>query len=356
MPRRRYPWVKLWFDDLGDAGMRQLTMAEKGCWWGMKILAGKSPERGKLQFSSGLPMTTDQIAQALGLPLDERPILDSTIKKMTNLGELHANSECLVIVNWKSEQEVYPSDFEDYHGQAKKPESSSGEEPSVATGASASLFPDIFLESSALTPDTLLKDERGKKKEERRKTKETLGRNTRDTVQPLSEVGLQSLQPPGTKPAKQAGVADAEKADGSTVGTREGVEVTPKKQTDEQKAKQSEISLVIQAVYDHYGYKKDGTGKTTINPVPFPGKEAKSISRMLQRGFTREQIIDSWKKRVEARGAFVSFVYVNEDIGQPERSPSGTGRAGGRSAAPQQDPGAKPDYKASIRRFQERHG
>ena len=109
--RKRYPWVKLWFEDLSDPVPHQLTIAEKGCWWGIQILAGNSPKRGKLMLTPTKPMTVDHIAQALSLSPDERPILDKTIEKMLDFGELAWNDDCLMVINWKAKQDVYPSDI-----------------------------------------------------------------------------------------------------------------------------------------------------------------------------------------------------------------------------------------------------
>lgn len=56
--------------------------------------------------------------------------------------------------------------------------------------------------------------------------------------------------------------------------------------------------------------------KTAVDPVPSPGKEAKAIKRMLDRGLSWEAILACWKGKVADRGEFVSMVWVNEDIGK----------------------------------------
>lgn len=61
--------------------------------------------------------------------------------------------------------------------------------------------------------------------------------------------------------------------------------------------------------------------KTDKDPIPNYGKEAKAIERMVARGYTEEEILECWKKKVTDRGEFVSMVYVNEDIGKPDRKP-----------------------------------
>lgn len=51
------------------------------------------------------------------------------------------------------------------------------------------------------------------------------------------------------------------------------------------------------------------------DPIPNYGKEGKAIKRMLDRGFTSEEILACWKAKVDKHGGnFVSMVYVNEDI------------------------------------------
>lgn len=59
--------------------------------------------------------------------------------------------------------------------------------------------------------------------------------------------------------------------------------------------------------------------KTNKDPIPNYGKEAKAIDRMLARGYSEDDIIKVWKAKVEVRGEFVSMVWVNEDIGKPDR-------------------------------------
>lgn len=59
--------------------------------------------------------------------------------------------------------------------------------------------------------------------------------------------------------------------------------------------------------------------KTDKDPIPNYGKEAKAIDRMAKRGYTEAEILAAWTKKVRARGEFVSMVFVNEDIGKPDR-------------------------------------
>jgi len=57
-------------------------------------------------------------------------------------------------------------------------------------------------------------------------------------------------------------------------------------------------------------------GKTDKDPIPNYGKEAKAIDRMKARGYTEDAILAAWKAKVQARGEFVTMVFVNEDIGK----------------------------------------
>lgn len=66
------------------------------------------------------------------------------------------------------------------------------------------------------------------------------------------------------------------------------------------------------------------TQRKTI-PIPSYPREGSFIKKMLQRGFTKEDIFGCWKQKVDrAAGDFVSMAYVNEDIGKSsiKRRPS----------------------------------
>jgi len=57
------------------------------------------------------------------------------------------------------------------------------------------------------------------------------------------------------------------------------------------------------------------TADRRVDPIPNYGKEGKAISRMLTRGFSREEIVACWKDKVSQRGGeFVSMTWVNNDI------------------------------------------
>jgi len=113
--RKRLPWIKLWFEILGDPKMTRLSSAEKWYWIGILLLAGQAPIRGRLMLTDTEPMSIDDIAAALSLPPAEIPALESCIGKLKKLGSVIWNSTCLEVVHFKERQEVYESDFKDYH-------------------------------------------------------------------------------------------------------------------------------------------------------------------------------------------------------------------------------------------------
>lgn len=61
--------------------------------------------------------------------------------------------------------------------------------------------------------------------------------------------------------------------------------------------------------------------KIEKDPIPNYGKEAKAIDRMVKRGYTEAEILEFWRKKVRARGEFVSMTWVNEDIGKVAAKP-----------------------------------
>jgi len=138
--RRPLPWIKLWFDILGDPKMTRLSIAERGCWDGILLLAGQSPIRGKLMLTETKPMTLDDMAKALSLTHNEKRVLKSCISKMMELNSLRWNeNNCLEVIHFKDRQEIYPSDFEDYHKKS----------------------PDKLLQNSSKTPEKLQKEGEG---------------------------------------------------------------------------------------------------------------------------------------------------------------------------------------------------
>jgi len=220
---------------LNDVKMNRLSIAERGCWTGILLLAGQSPERGKLLLTETEPMIIDDIASALHLTPEERPALESCISKLVSLNSLRWNEHnCLEVVNFKKRQEVYGSDI---------PE---GE-----------LTPSKLRINPELTPIEV--EERGEKKEEDVE---------RDT-------------PKGARKKRAGPMTDPR------------------------------VKEILDEVKKDRGY----PGQTDKDPIPSYGKEGQAIKRMLARGFTREEILACWRRKVSQRGGeFQSMVWVNEDI------------------------------------------
>ncbi len=257
MPRRPLPWIKLWFDTLGDPKMKRLSIAEKGCWDGILLLAGQSPIRGKLMFTETQAMTIRDISKALNLTNREVSSLKSCISKMIELDSLRWNeNNCLEVIHFKERQEVYPSDFENYH---KKP-------------------PDKLLYNSYITPDKLQKEGEGE------------GRGEKKDITPLLRKGARIKRADPT-------VNEIFSEMRRFLGCPEkvcGGEALP-------------------AIEENQAM----TAERRADPIPNYGKEGKAIKRMLTRGFTREEILACWRSKVsQCGGEFVSMTWVNEDIGK----------------------------------------
>jgi len=72
---------------------------------------------------------------------------------------------------------------------------------------------------------------------------------------------------------------------------------------------------IFAEIQKEFGYPE----KTDKDPIPNYGKEARAIDRMLKRGYSEAEILAAWRKKVKTRGEFVSMVWVNEDMGKPDR-------------------------------------
>ena len=134
--RRYLPWIKLWFDMLGDPKMTRLSSAEKWYWIGILLLAGQSPIRGKLMLTDVEPMSIEDMAKALHLPPEEFPSFENTISSLISLKSLRWNEHSLEVIHFKNRQEVYPSDFKTF----------------------SEITPDKLLIDSEITPKKVLKE------------------------------------------------------------------------------------------------------------------------------------------------------------------------------------------------------
>lgn len=85
----------------------------------------------------------------------------------------------------------------------------------------------------------------------------------------------------------------------------------------------SAVNEIFTEMRSYLGYPH----KTDKDPIPNYGKEGQAIKRMLTRGFTRKEVTNCWKQKVDARGGeFVSMTWVNEDIGRPPKKRGGARR------------------------------
>ena len=169
MPRghRPLPWIKLWFDIIGDPKMAQLSAAEKWCWVGILLLAGQSPMRGKLMLSDTKTMNENDISKALKLSPKERKALKKCVFKMTEMDSLKLNNGCFEVLHFKDRQEVFESDFIDYH---KK------------------LTPDKLLKTPELIPDKLLKEGEGRREKKITPLSKDKGGRTKQTDPTINEI------------------------------------------------------------------------------------------------------------------------------------------------------------------------
>lgn len=104
----------------------------------------------------------------------------------------------------------------------------------------------------------------------------------------------------------------------STIPDKTSSEIN-NKEVSSSKKKTQPLKLHTRPIFaemqKEFGYPE----KTDKDPIPNYGKEAKAIDRMGKRGYTEADILAAWQTKVRARGEFVSMVYVNEDIGKPDK-------------------------------------
>jgi len=92
--RRR--WIKLWTQEsLYGTTSDELELDEQAVWFKLLALAGDSPEPGKIVVAPEVPLTDEQIAKILKVPLDvwlrtKEKLLDPSIDKIfINQGIIH---------------------------------------------------------------------------------------------------------------------------------------------------------------------------------------------------------------------------------------------------------------------------
>lgn len=102
-------WAKMWLEALDDPKLTRLTLAERGAWWSILLLAGKCHADGKL-VSGGQPLDMEEIAEALHMKTrEDRQALESMITKMEKRGSFRWNQGALVVVHWEERQRIPPS-------------------------------------------------------------------------------------------------------------------------------------------------------------------------------------------------------------------------------------------------------
>ena len=305
MGRKRLPWIKLWVDILSDPKMARLSVAERGCWDGILLLAQQSPIRGKLMLTDTQPMTIKDIAKAQRLTSRETGVLKSCISKMTELGSIRSNNNgALEITHFIERQEKYPSDVENHRKQPrddpgmtqgiprddpataqeiKKPQKKSVLKSDVTTKSTQQNppnAPDKLLINSENIAEKLPIDQRERKR-------------GGDSNSPLLRKGARNIR---ADPI----VNDIFSEMRAFLGYPE-------------KTKKIKVcgGDAVPAIEESSAMTADRR-----DPIPNYGKEGKAIKRMLTRGFTRDEILDHWKSKVSQRGEYVSMFWVNEDIGK----------------------------------------
>lgn len=98
------PWLKLWIESLHDPKLTRLTLAERGAWWCLVILAQECDAGGKI-ISGNHALDVDEIADAVHVKTgDDRLALESMLAKMEERGSLRQNSGVLMVVNLTKRQ------------------------------------------------------------------------------------------------------------------------------------------------------------------------------------------------------------------------------------------------------------
>lgn len=96
----------MWLEGLDDPKLTRLSLAERGAWWGLLMLAGKCLAGGKI-MSGGVGLDLDEIADALHIKTnDERQALESMLAKMEKRGSLVWNDNILLVVHYEERQRI----------------------------------------------------------------------------------------------------------------------------------------------------------------------------------------------------------------------------------------------------------
>src|SRR5262245_20277429 len=91
------PWLKFYVSDgRGDPRVRSLPRAVRGDWIDLLCQLHEVPRRGYLSFDGVTPMTTEQVARLLGIPVKNaedsiRTLFKVGLLKMDDSGLLYSN-------------------------------------------------------------------------------------------------------------------------------------------------------------------------------------------------------------------------------------------------------------------------
>lgn len=101
------PWLKLWAEWIDDPKMNRLHLAQQAAWWRLVTLAHRCSAGGPLVHGNGLPLTLDEIADALRCgDRHNRKVFDAMVANMIDKESLHWQNETLVVTNLKKRQET----------------------------------------------------------------------------------------------------------------------------------------------------------------------------------------------------------------------------------------------------------
>ena len=99
------PWLKMWVEWVDDPKMLSLSLAEQGAWWRLCTLAKKCAADGFLVKGRGVPLSLDQITDAIRIKTKaDRMVFDRMIQKMIDQGSLHWDHNVLVVTHFADRQ------------------------------------------------------------------------------------------------------------------------------------------------------------------------------------------------------------------------------------------------------------
>ena len=70
------------------------------------------------------------------------------------------------------------------------------------------------------------------------------------------------------------------------------------------------IKQIFSEIKSYFKYPSE----TNIDPIPNYGKEGKAIKRMLDRGFSPDDVYALWEQKTKLRNGYCSMTFVNEDL------------------------------------------